>query len=118
MSVQTEVQIMIKTSDLYREQSIQTGGPMVQEQGVTTTSFFVYQGDSVMSIYVLLMGLFFQPAIVNAFLSTAANDMSDLDALLTNHTTYSSIYSSIQARSGYYNNCKFHRIIKVCFSNH
>jgi len=64
VSVQTEVQIMIKTSDLYREQSIQTGGPMVQEQGVTNTSLFVYQGDSVMSIYVLLMGLFVQPAIV------------------------------------------------------
>lgn len=66
VSVQTEVQIMIKTSDLYREQSIQTGGPMVQEQGVTNTSLFVYhyQGVSVMSIYVLLMGLFFQPAIV------------------------------------------------------
>jgi len=50
VSVQTEVQIMIKTSDLYREQSIQTGGPMVQEQGVKNTSLFVYQGDSVMSI--------------------------------------------------------------------
>ena len=90
--MQTEVQIMIKTSDLYREQSIQTRGPMVQEQGVTTTSLFVYQGDSVMSIYVLLMGLFYQPAIVNAFLSTAAHDMSGLDALLTNHSTSATVH--------------------------